>query len=452
MKMYATSRRILLVALPLLLLEKNKVVKSYTTTNTIIKFTRIRRYNTINHHHSNRKFDSNLTLNMAKQRRSSNANKKINKKKKKNNSIPKRKNDNPMMTTTSEITIDTTTTATTTKDNQKEKREYKRPPWEILSKSEIKSNAKILIKRREDIKNGLLSPSTPLPPDLVTKSDTSRSNKLLSNEDRMLYNWKPFSFVNDIDDVQFNGPFFEDSTYPNSGIPEIAFLGRSNVGKSSLLNALLSTSSPSSSSSSSTSGSNTSNNYARVGKTPGATASINYYTLLSNKNKKNISKPLINFVDLPGFGYAKLSKSTQSSLGIAMQRYINQRKHKQLALGILLLDIRRTPTENDKAIINALYDQNVPICMVATKIDKYKNDHEGIQKQLEHIEYELGVSEEDSRILPVSSVKKINVKELWKIIIDACQMKVAELNGEEIDDDDDNDEEEEEGDYFYEDE
>ena len=103
-----------------------------------------------------------------------------------------------------------------------------------------------------------------------------------------------------------------------------------------------------------------------MGKTPGATASVNLYSLNASAAKKN--RPLLAFADLPGFGYAKLSKEVKESVEMAAERYLGKRK--ELALGILLVDVRRVPSDDDRAVLTALYDMGVPILVVATKIDK----------------------------------------------------------------------------------
>jgi GTP-binding protein len=108
---------------------------------------------------------------------------------------------------------------------------------------------------------------------------------------------------------------------------------------------------------------------ARVGKTPGATASVNMYALHdAARGGGDAFRDVLGLCDLPGFGYAKLSKQVQESVQLAAERYLSRRKH--LALGVLLVDIRRTPSDDDRAVLAALYDLGIPLLVVATKLDK----------------------------------------------------------------------------------
>lgn len=200
------------------------------------------------------------------------------------------------------------------------------------------------------------------------------------------------------------GAYLDDRQLPpHLGVPEVAFLGRSNVGKSSLLNRLTATAAQSSTK-------------ARVGKTPGATASVNLYTLYNRKEKD-----ILGFVDLPGFGYAKLSKDTKAAVEAAAENYLGKRK--ELMLGILLVDIRRTPSEDDRAVLAALFDMGVPIAVVATKTDKISSSTER-EEQLLGINQRLGLPE--GQPLCVSSVTGEGIRDLWRIVLEACEAGVAE--------------------------
>jgi len=170
---------------------------------------------------------------------------------------------------------------------------------------------------------------------------------------------------------------------------------------------------------------------ARVGKTPGATASVNLYAVKGRKSRRR-EMDLLGFADLPGFGYAKLSKSVKESVEAAAERYLARRK--ELVLGILLVDVRRVPSEDDRAVLAALYDMGVPLLVVATKVDKLKAN--ALPKAVEGVRVNLGLPE--GQPLCVSSVSGEGIKEVWKILLDACEEKVEEWRGDEEEDYDDN--------------
>ncbi|MCR5177991.1 MAG: ribosome biogenesis GTP-binding protein YihA/YsxC [Lachnospiraceae bacterium] len=134
------------------------------------------------------------------------------------------------------------------------------------------------------------------------------------------------------------------STLPETGMPEYAFLGRSNVGKSSLINSLMQR-----------------KNYARTSSDPGKTQTINYY---------NINDELY-LVDLPGYGYAKVSRSTRQKWGRMIERYLLNSS--SLRLVFLLIDSRHAPTEDDRLMLEWLIYNSIPTAIIATKADKLKN-------------------------------------------------------------------------------
>lgn len=131
------------------------------------------------------------------------------------------------------------------------------------------------------------------------------------------------------------------SQYPNGNLPEIAFVGRSNVGKSSIINCLLGR-----------------KNLARVGSTPGKTREIQFYNVDDS----------FYLVDLPGYGYASVSKQKKSSWGNIVEEYLSSRE--QLQLIIMLVDVRHKPSDDDKIMYDWLKNKNIPFVIVATKIDK----------------------------------------------------------------------------------
>mmetsp|Transcript_878 Transcript_878/g.1311 ORF Transcript_878/g.1311 Transcript_878/m.1311 type:complete len:453 (+) Transcript_878:76-1434(+) len=280
------------------------------------------------------------------------------------------------------------------------------PPWQIISSKERKKNVALLKERREMLSQGLPDPGLP------SKAIT-RSIKFTSEADRAFYSWKRFSFPETSGGMNLVGSYSDQQMPPKLGVPEVAFLGRSNVGKSSLLNKLVSSCSADDNS-----------QWARVSKTPGATASLNMYALLGKKRKNN--NILLGFADLPGFGYAKLSKETKQNIEVTAERYLDKRK--ELALVILLVDARRLPSDDDRAVMEALYENGRPICVVATKADKIMSsstDDIELNKNLIAIQKGLGLPE--GQPLTVSSVSGLGIKDLWRIIIDTCEDHVAEL-------------------------
>ena len=280
------------------------------------------------------------------------------------------------------------------------------PPWRILSPQDTRENVKVEKKRRELAKQGVK----------MEKEDRDRklSKALLSDAERSLIAWRRFNPSTVPCGLTFVGSYLEKRLPPRLGVPEIAFLGRSNVGKSSLLNKLATPAL--------TSTGEFGNDEARVGKTPGATASVNMYVMMGKTKQKALAaKPVMGFVDLPGFGYAKLSREIQESVQEAAERYLSKRE--ELALGILLVDARRTPSEDDRIVLAALYDLGVPLVVVATKVDKLgKNE---IEKQLSTIQEGLGLP--DGQPLCVSSATGEGTKVLWRVIMEACEIRIEEL-------------------------
>ncbi|RHQ96498.1 YihA family ribosome biogenesis GTP-binding protein [Peptoclostridium sp. AF21-18] len=174
--------------------------------------------------------------------------------------------------------------------------------------------------------------------------------------------------------------------YPTDGIPEIALAGRSNVGKSSLTNALLNR-----------------RNFARTSSTPGKTRTINFYLI----NKEFF------FVDLPGYGYAKVAKSEKDKWGQVMERYLQDRD--ELCAIFLLVDIRHEPTADDKMMYDWIKYYGYDCVVVATKADKISRGQ--YLKHLSVIRKKLQL-EKDEKIIPVSSSKKTGIEELWSEIVE----------------------------------
>ena len=264
------------------------------------------------------------------------------------------------------------------------------PPWQVLSSKDAKINIEKEKIRRQRARQGDHS---------VNDQDGEQltlSTAFLSEMDQRFLNWKRFNPNSAPNGMKFVGSYLNKRLPPSMGVPEVAFLGRSNVGKSSLLNRL--------------SASAGQRDQARVGKTPGATASVNLYALADSKGKE-----ILGWADLPGFGYARLSKEVKESVQAAAENYLGKRK--ELCLGILLVDIRREPSADDRAVLAALYDLGVPLVVVATKIDKVSSNQ--LESCLETIRDGLGLPE--GQPLAVSSTKGEGTRELWKIILEACE-------------------------------
>lgn len=174
------------------------------------------------------------------------------------------------------------------------------------------------------------------------------------------------------------------SKLPDNGLPEIAFAGKSNVGKSSLINGLLNRKS-----------------LARTSSAPGKTQTINFY---------NINQTLY-FVDLPGYGYAKVSQEIRNKWGKMIERYLHNSK--QLSAVFLLIDIRHEPGENDKVMYDWIVQNGYEPVIIATKLDKIKRSQ--VAKNVKVIREALHVSKE-TKIIPFSAVSKQGKEEIWDVI------------------------------------
>ena len=176
------------------------------------------------------------------------------------------------------------------------------------------------------------------------------------------------------------------SKLPENALPEIAFAGKSNVGKSSLINALMNRKS-----------------YARISATPGKTQTINFY---------NINEALY-LVDLPGYGYAKTSVETRQKWGKMIEKYL--KTSKQLRQVFLLIDIRHKPSENDRIMYEWIEYQGYSPIIIATKLDKINRSQ--IQKQIKIVREGLGMPS-DGLIIPFSAETKQGLDKLWEVIDD----------------------------------
>ncbi len=174
------------------------------------------------------------------------------------------------------------------------------------------------------------------------------------------------------------------SKLPENTQPEIAFAGKSNVGKSSLINGLMDRKS-----------------LARTSSQPGKTQTINFY---------HINRAFY-YVDLPGYGYAKVSQSVQAKWGAMVERYLHHSK--QLKAVFLLIDIRHAPGANDKQMYQWIVQNGYEPILIATKLDKLKRSQ--VPKQLKLIREELGALP-NARLFPFSAETKQGREEIWALI------------------------------------
>lgn len=172
------------------------------------------------------------------------------------------------------------------------------------------------------------------------------------------------------------------SKIPDTAYNEVAFAGKSNVGKSSLINALMNRKS-----------------LARISATPGKTQTINFY---------NINRE-IYLVDLPGYGYAKVSEKEKEAWGKMIERYLH--KSTMLKAVFLLIDIRHDPSKNDKMMYDWILHQGYEPVIIATKLDKLKKSQ--VAKQLKAIRTGLGLVS-GTTVIPFSAKTKQGRDEIWE--------------------------------------
>jgi GTP-binding protein len=184
------------------------------------------------------------------------------------------------------------------------------------------------------------------------------------------------------------------SQFPAASVPEVAFLGRSNVGKSSLINALLGF------------------QHARVSSTPGRTRSINFFALHDAATQ---AKPKMIFADLPGYGYAKISRSISAEWPTFIGPYLAERP--TLALCVCLVDMNVPPQESDQQLIAYLQSVGRAHLMVGTKSDKLSGN--GLVKATRALQVGLGVE----KLLPCSAKTGRGTKELWARILAFAQLE-----------------------------
>ncbi|NQX60907.1 ribosome biogenesis GTP-binding protein YihA/YsxC [Paenibacillus qinlingensis] len=190
------------------------------------------------------------------------------------------------------------------------------------------------------------------------------------------------------------------SQYPEDALPEIALAGRSNVGKSSLINCLISR-----------------KNLARTSSQPGKTQTLNYYKINQD----------LYFVDLPGYGYAKVSKTKREQWGKFIESYLLNRE--PLRLVMQLVDLRHPPSKDDQAMYEWLRHMDVPVLVVATKADKIPKSR--WPKHLKIVRETLGM---DKGVQPLmfSSELGLGKDELWGILEQAIAYGEPEPHTEEV--------------------
>ena len=174
------------------------------------------------------------------------------------------------------------------------------------------------------------------------------------------------------------------SAIPDTQYPEVAFAGKSNVGKSSLINSLMNRKS-----------------YARTSSQPGKTQTINFYNI----------NDCMYLVDLPGYGYANASPAVKAKWGKMIEKYL--RKSANLKKEFLLVDIRQDPSENDKMMYDWIVDQGFNPIIIATKLDKLKRSQ--VQKQVKAIKTGLKLLP-GTVVIPFSAETKQGRDEIWNLV------------------------------------
>lgn len=176
----------------------------------------------------------------------------------------------------------------------------------------------------------------------------------------------------------------QEAQYPETDVPEVALSGRSNVGKSSFINSMIGR-----------------KNMARTSQQPGKTQTLNFF---------NIDDQLV-FVDVPGYGYAKVSKVQREKFGKMIEEYLTTRQKLQLVIQVV--DLRHNPTEDDVLMYNYLKHFDIPTLIICTKEDKIPKGK--VQKHLNNIKNKLDLEEGDT-IVSYSSIKNNKQQQIWDLI------------------------------------
>ena len=200
-----------------------------------------------------------------------------------------------------------------------------------------------------------------------------------------------------INKAELAGVAVKPEQYPDAGLAETAFVGKSNVGKSSLINVMLGRRS-----------------LARTSQTPGKTRTINFY---------NVEDALL-FVDLPGYGYAKVSREVSAGWGGMIEGYLRRRE--QLKAIVMLVDIRHEPGANDVQMFEWLRHYNYRMVVVATKADKISRGQ--VSKHCAVIRKRFGMTDGEA-LIPFSSHTKAGRDELWAIILELTGLEALREKG-----------------------
>ena len=187
-----------------------------------------------------------------------------------------------------------------------------------------------------------------------------------------------------VKNAKFEISAVKESQYPTSGLPEVVLVGKSNVGKSSFINTMINR-----------------KKLARTSSEPGKTRQLNFY---------NIDN-LFYFVDLPGYGYSKMSKQEQVKVGEFIEHYLSTRK--EICLILFLVDIRHDPTANDFLMYDYVIRSGLPCMIITNKADKIAKTK--VDASAKHIQKQLNPIG-DIPTLPFSSERKIYSEEIWNVV------------------------------------
>ncbi len=192
-------------------------------------------------------------------------------------------------------------------------------------------------------------------------------------------------------DVKLSISAVRQSQFPEDNKNEFLLVGRSNVGKSSFINAIINR-----------------KNFARTSAKPGKTQTLNFYLI----------NDFFYLVDAPGYGFAKVNKQLKDKFGLIMESYLESRKN--LKMVFMLIDFRHKPTEDDILMYNYLKHYNIPVSIICTKVDKVSKNAQ--QKQINIITKELQVNRED--LILFSSVTKMGKQEVHNKLIETLDIIV----------------------------